>query len=53
MKKLASEAGITDEVIDKALASMDSDENRAKLDENCQKVIELGAFGLPVTLVHK
>ncbi|OTF83880.1 hypothetical protein BLA29_001681, partial [Euroglyphus maynei] len=53
MKKLASEVGIKDEVIDKALASMESDENRAKLDENCQTVIELGAFGLPVTLVHK
>ena len=53
MKKLASEIGITNEVIDKALSSMKSEENQAKLDKNCKQAIELGAFGLPVTLVHK
>ncbi|KAH7637292.1 hypothetical protein HUG17_7498 [Dermatophagoides farinae] len=44
--------GIASDVVEKAINVMESDENRAQLEKNTKRPIELGGFGLPITLVH-
>ncbi|OTF82130.1 hypothetical protein BLA29_004175 [Euroglyphus maynei] len=52
LKQLAIQDGIAPDVVEKAINAMKSDENRAQLQQNTDNCAQLGAFGLPVTLVH-
>ena len=52
LKQLAINDGIASDIVEKAINVMKSDENQAKLQQNNDDCAKLGAFGLPVTLVH-
>ncbi|XP_046913546.2 glutathione S-transferase kappa 1-like [Dermatophagoides farinae] len=52
LRQLAMKEGIASDVVEKAINVMESDENRAQLEKNTKRPIELGGFGLPITLVH-
>ncbi|XP_027195705.1 glutathione S-transferase kappa 1-like [Dermatophagoides pteronyssinus] len=52
LKQLAINDGIASDIVEKAINVMKSDENQAKLQQNNDNCAKLGAFGLPVTLVH-
>lgn len=53
IRAIASENGLSEDIILKAMEVANSDAIRAKLKENSNRVVELGGFGLPVTLVHR
>ncbi|XP_046918336.2 glutathione S-transferase kappa 1 [Dermatophagoides farinae] len=52
MRKIATEMNVSSDAIDKALNTMNSEENKEKLEKNLERVKELGGFGLPITLIH-
>lgn len=52
MKQLSRNAGISDQSIDRIVAVLESPDNKQLLKDNSERVVQLGGFGLPVTLVH-
>lgn len=53
MKKLASKAGCTADLITKIEQDMNDDKVKTALKQNTDRAVELGCFGLPMTLVHR
>ncbi|KAH7636382.1 hypothetical protein HUG17_10352 [Dermatophagoides farinae] len=53
MKKLASKAGCSTDLIAKIEQDMNDDKVKTALKQNTDRVVELGCFGLPMTLVHR
>ena len=53
MKKLASKAGCSNELIQKIEQDMNNDKIKTALKQNTDRAVELGCFGLPMTLVHR
>ncbi|OTF77167.1 glutathione S transferase-like protein [Euroglyphus maynei] len=52
MRKFATELGVSSDIVDKTLETMNSEETKGKLEKNLERVKELGGFGLPITLIH-
>lgn len=52
MKQVALDMGLPKEKVEKAIKDMETEQVINKLQKNTDMAIELGAFGLPVTLVH-
>ncbi|KPM03123.1 glutathione S transferase-like protein 3 [Sarcoptes scabiei] len=51
-KQVAIDMKIDRNLIEKILSRLDSEEIKAKLEENNRIALNLGGFGLPITLVH-
>lgn len=52
LKKLSIEAGVSSNLVNKAANDITNDEIKTTLKENTKRAVELGGFGLPITLIH-
>lgn len=52
IRTVALEVGIEQGLVDKGIDAIEKPETKKKLMDNTQHLVELGAFGLPVTELH-